>query len=214
MFGVALVCTGLPLPKPAGEYRDDSDFRTPHMRAIKAHRMGTGSAASPLASRPWRKVPVSWALFLGLLLAHSAFAETILGRVVGVSDGDTITVLTREHKKIKVRLASIDAPEKAQPFGERSKQSLSSLCFGKDVRLETEGEDRYGRTVAEVYVGDLDANAFQIERGMAWVFTRYAAKDSPLFLIERIARLQRVGLWLDSNPAPPWEWRKAKMRHE
>ena len=164
----------LPLPEPAGEYRDDPNFSTPDVRAIKSLRIGTGSAASPLASRPWRKMTVIWALLFGL--AHSAFAEVILGRVVGVSDGDTITVLTREHKQIKVRLASIDAPEKAQPFGERSKQSLASLCFDKDVRLATEGRDRYGRTIATVYVEKVDANAQQVSRGLAWVFDRCRTK--------------------------------------
>lgn len=121
------VGAGFPLPKPAGEYRHDPYCGAPNMRAIKSLSMSTGSAASPLASRPWRKLTVIWALLFGL--AHSAFAETILGRVVGVSDGDTITVLTRQHKQIKVRLASIDAPEMAHPFGQRSKESLSGLCF-------------------------------------------------------------------------------------
>jgi endonuclease YncB( thermonuclease family) len=208
------VCAGLALPKPAREHGDNPNFSTPNVRAIKALGMGTGAAASALASRPWRKVSMAWALLFGLLLAHSALAETILGRVVGVSDGDTITVLTRERKQIKVRLASIDAPEKSQPFGERAKKSLSDLCFGKDVRLEAEGEDRYGRIIATVYVGDINANAAQVWRGMAWVFDRYAPKDSPLFVIQGEASKARRGLWRESSSIAPWEWRRQKRSGE
>jgi endonuclease YncB( thermonuclease family) len=84
-----------------------------------------------------------------------------------VSDGDTLIVLTPEKQQIKVRLAEIDAPEKSQAYGQRSKQSLSDLAFGKQARVEKQDRDRYGRVVGKVYVGSLDVNAEQVKRGMA-----------------------------------------------
>jgi endonuclease YncB( thermonuclease family) len=108
-------------------------------------------------------------LLCGLILAVATVvdAETIVGHVVGVSDGDTITVLDAQRVQHKVRLAGIDAPEKAQPFGNRSKESLSELAFNKDVSVETEKLDRYGRSVGKVLVNGHDVNLVQVERGMA-----------------------------------------------
>lgn len=143
---------------------------------------------------------------LPALLPLASLAATLTGQVVGISDGDTITVLVAQQQ-VKVRLADIDAPESKQAFGTRSKQALSDLCFGKDARLETQGKDRYGRTIATVYCSGRDANAHQVREGMAWVFERYAKKDSPLYAEQRAAQLGRRGLWSDPEPVPPWEWR-------
>jgi len=146
-------------------------------------------------------------LFMGaLILAHCAYAETS-GKVIAISDGDTLTVLV-ERQQVKVRLVEIDAPEKAQAFGNRSKQSLSDLCFDKTVKLDDRGKDRYGRTLARVYCDGIDANAEQVRRGMAWVYRKYAPKDSPLFAVEAEAKRARRGLWADAEPVPPWEWRR------
>lgn len=128
------------------------------------------------------------------------------GKVVAVADGDTLTVL-RDREQIKVRLVEIDAPEKAQAFGNRSKQSLSDLCFGKSATLANQGKDRYGRTLARVTCDGIDANAEQVRRGMAWVYRKYAPKDSPHYAAESEARAARRGLWADADPMPPWEWR-------
>ena len=118
-----------------------------------------------------------WKFCLLLVFAQlhwtSAFAEEIIGRIVGVADGDTLTILVNEHEQIKVRLAEIDAPEKAQPFGQRSKQSLSAMCFGKDAVLQKTDTDRYGRTVAKVYCAGVYANAEQIRVGLAWAYRKY-----------------------------------------
>lgn len=146
---------------------------------------------------------------LMLLAFQSAAADTLPGRVVGIADGDTLTVLV-ERQQIKVRLAEIDAPEKAQAFGNRSKQSLSDLCFNKTARLDDKGKDRYGRTVARVYCDGADANTEQVRRGMAWVYERYAPKNSPLYGAQAEARAARRGLWADNEPVPPWEWRRGK----
>lgn len=136
-------------------------------------------------------------------------------KVVGVSDGDTITALCQGNEQVKVRLAEIDAPEKAQPFGAKSKQSLSDLCFGKQARIYPLGRDRYGRTIGRIYCftpgvkTEIDANAEQVRRGLAWVYDRYVT-DPDLYPLQDAARAERRGLWADSAPTPPWEWRKAR----
>ena len=128
--------------------------------------------------------------------------------MVGVTDGDTITVLLSTRQQIKVRLTEIDAPESKQAFGQQSKQSLSDLCFGKTARLVDHGVDRYGRTLARVYCAGTDANREQIKRGMAWVFDRYVT-DRSLYADQDEARAGKRGLWRDAYPIPPWEWRRA-----
>ncbi|WP_328700368.1 thermonuclease family protein [Caenimonas soli] len=110
-------------------------------------------------------------------------------------------------RQLKVRLAQIDAPEKAQPFGQRAKMSLSTLCFGAWASIYTEAQDRYGRTVARVECRGHDANAEQVRRGMAWVYDRYAPRASPLHQVQAEARTARTGLWADKDPVAPWEWR-------
>ena len=129
-------------------------------------------------------------------------------KIVGVSDGDTITALCQSNERLKVRLAEIDAPEKEQPFGQRSKQSLSGLCFGREAVIENRGHDRYGRTIGRVSCDGIDANAEQVRRGLAWVYDRYAT-DPDLYPLQDAARAERRGLWADRAPTPPWEWRKA-----
>lgn len=128
--------------------------------------------------------------------------------VIGISDGDTLTVL-HEQQQIKVRLAEIDAPEKTQAFGARSKQSLSDMCFGKTAEVSPQARDRYGRTVARVRCDGIDANAEQVRRGMAWVYTKYS-HDTAFPLLEQEAKESRRGLWADPAPVPPWEWRHNK----
>lgn len=159
-----------------------------------------------------RLAPIIWAM-LSLSLSHGASADTISGMVVGVSDGDTLTVLSNDAQ-IKVRLSEIDAPEKAQAFGTRSKQSLSDMCFRKEAKVETDGKDRYGRSIGRIYCFTpgvktvVDANAEQVRRGMAWVFDRYVT-DRTLYSLQDDARSARRGLWADQSPTPPWEWRNA-----
>jgi|GEM_PF-3304207 len=104
---------------------------------------------------------------LALLSIQLAYAETISGRVVSIADGDTITVLTPEKDQVRIRLSEIDAPEKSQDFGQASKQSLSNLVLGKDVLVQAEGLDKYGRTVGTVMVGGVDANLQQLAKGLA-----------------------------------------------
>ncbi len=147
-------------------------------------------------------------LILLALLASPAWAD-FTGKVVAVADGDTITVL-RDHVQVKVRLTEIDAPEKKQAFGNRSKESLSAMCFEKTATLADKGKDRYGRTLARVACDGIDANAEQVRRGMAWVYDRYVT-DKGLYAEQADAKAQRRGLWADANPVPPWDFRATKM---
>lgn len=128
-------------------------------------------------------------------------------QVIGVADGDTLTV-RRDSVVVKVRLTEIDAPEKTQPFGNRSRKSLADLCFGKVARLVEAGRDRYGRTLARVYCAGTDANATQIHRGMAWAFIKYLT-DPDIKSAEDGARAAHTGLWSDPAPVAPWDWRAA-----
>lgn len=146
-----------------------------------------------------------------LLAAHIAghAAEVIDGRVVGVSDGDTMTVLAGERRQVKIRLDEVDAPEKAQPFGQVSKRSLSALCFGKSARVTVKKTDRYGRSVAAVSCQGVDAGSHQVRAGMAWAYRQYL-KDKRLLDLEAAARRGRVGLWSDECPIAPWEFRRGE----
>jgi endonuclease YncB( thermonuclease family) len=130
-----------------------------------------------------------------------------VGRVVKVSDGDTVTVLV-ENKQIRVRLDAIDAPELKQAFGSRSQQSLAEMCAAKSVRVIERGLDRYGRTVGWIICDGVDANSEQVRRGMAWVYERYAPRNSPLYGLQGEAHDTRRGLWADPQPVAPWQWRR------
>jgi endonuclease YncB( thermonuclease family) len=145
------------------------------------------------------------------LLPLSAVAEEQIGRVVGVTDGDTLTMLDSRKQQIKVRLAEIDTPESAQPYGTRAKQELSRLVHGKTITVKVQDIDRYGRTVGRVYVNEMDVNAEMVKLGAAWVYRKYAS-DQSLYALEKQAKQKRVGIWNlpEAEQIPPWEWRKTR----
>jgi endonuclease YncB( thermonuclease family) len=147
------------------------------------------------------------------LLAQVAAAEEILGRVVGITDGDTLTLLTEQHAEVRIRLAEIGTPERGQPYGTQARRSLSDLAFGKVVRVVVRDTDRYGRTVGRVYAGQLDVNADMVRRGAAWVYRRYS-DDPALLRIEHEAQAEHRGLWglPEAERMPPWEWRRVGHR--
>ena len=147
-------------------------------------------------------------LTAGLLWGGSAWAQVVSGKVVGVSDGDTITLLTSGNRSVKVRLDGIDAPESRQDFGQRSKQMASDLMFGKQVSVEVRDRDRYGRTVGVVSVGGVDVNRAMVSAGMAWWYRQYAPGNRALELAESDARAAKRGLWSSPSPVPPWEFRR------
>jgi endonuclease YncB( thermonuclease family) len=148
-----------------------------------------------------------------LLLLIAAFAVAslaraeLVGRVVSVSDGDTLTLLV-DKKQVKVRLDAIDAPERGQPYGRHSQESLVELCAKRSARVVERGVDRYGRTVGVIVCDGVEANSEQVRRGMAWVFDRYAPRSSPLYGLQREAQATRRGLWTDPQPIAPWAWRR------
>jgi endonuclease YncB( thermonuclease family) len=133
--------------------------------------------------------------------------------VVGLTDGDTTKVLTANKQLLRVRVAWIDAPESSQAFGQRARQAMSALVFGKDVELRFHTVDRYGRIVAMVFVDGENAGLELIRQGLAWKFDRYLPEASPdiqqsCTATEATARTTRIGLWVDPDPQPPWEYRK------
>lgn len=141
-----------------------------------------------------------------LALPGAAHGGELHGVVVGVTDGDTLTVLVDRHR-IRVRLSDIDAPERGQPYGARARQSLADLCYDRIATVAAAGTDRYGRTLGVVSCEGVVANREQVRRGLAWVYTRYTRRDSPLHAVQREARTRRRGLWQLPEPQPPWEWR-------
>ena len=148
-----------------------------------------------------------------LFLSNIACAKTIEGLVVGVADGDTITVLDQEKITYKIRLQGIDAPEEKQAFGEKSKQSLHDLVHSKQVRIEYDKEDKYGRIVGKVTVDDVDVCLQQLVLGMAWHYKKYqneqSVSDRALYSdTELKSKSLKLGLWSDDTPMPPWEFRK------
>ena len=146
------------------------------------------------------------------LLASPAFSWP--ARCVGVSDGDTITVRADGQSKTRIRLYGIDAPESKQDFGRRAKEHLSGLVFGEVVEIEDMGADRYGRTVAVVRVGDINANEEMLKAGMAWVFTKNCRNKICVRWrdLEAQTRAQRVGLWSQPEPVAPWMWREQRRK--
>lgn len=157
---------------------------------------------------------MNWQLLIVcLLFVQSAYAEVLSGRVVGVADGDTITVLDNTNTQHKIRLNGIDAPEKKQAFGNVSKKSLSDMVFGKQVDVEWNKVDRYGRKVGKVMLNDEDVNLEQIKLGLAWFFRKYQSDLEPADRLayaeaQQEAEEGKLGLWLDQNPVAPWDFRK------
>lgn len=139
-------------------------------------------------------------------------AGTINGRVVQVSDGDTITVLASGNVQVKVRLAGIDAPESGQEFGEKSRQALATVVAGKVVAVSEDGTDRYGRTIGWIRAGETDVNREMVRQGWAWHFTHYN-KDPGIARLQVEAKEARRGLWAAPNPPmAPWDFRALKRQ--
>jgi endonuclease YncB( thermonuclease family) len=158
-----------------------------------------------------RALVVTAVLYASLVgVSHAA---EIVGRVVKVSDGDTITVLDGSKAQHRVRLLGVDAPEKGQDFGEVSRRELAALVAGGEVTVVWHKRDRYGRILGVVYANGIDAGLVQIKRGNAWHYKTYERDQSPnerrLYAnAERDARAARIGLWSQPTQTPPWDWRR------
>jgi endonuclease YncB( thermonuclease family) len=147
-----------------------------------------------------------------LLLPLSAHAETLFGKVVGVTDGDTITVLVAE-RPVKVRLAEIDTPERGQPWASRAMQALSDKVFGELIEVRVLNTDSYGRTVGHVWIGDRNINREMLREGHAWVYRNYL-DDKTMLDDESHAQKNKSGLWSlpEAQRVPPWDWRRDKRK--
>jgi len=151
-------------------------------------------------------------LCLSALLPGLCVGQSFTGKVVGVSDGDTVMVLTSERRPMKVRMHGVDAPESAQPFGQASKRFLSNPAYGKRVVVHVKDKDRYGRSVAILKVAGRDVNLASVRAGMSWWYRRYAPLASDLQAAEEEARVAKRGIWSEPSPTPPWDWRNAARR--
>ncbi|ELX1534625.1 thermonuclease family protein [Escherichia coli] len=137
----------------------------------------------------------------------STLNQEIQGKVIRVLDGDTIEVL-QDKKPVRIRLANIDSPEKKQAFGRWSANQLKALLAAQPVTVTYTQTDRYGRIIGRVFTTNgTDASRFMVQSGAAWVYERYNT-DKSLPALQREAQEQKRGLWADTNPVPPWEWRK------
>ncbi len=153
-----------------------------------------------------------WVSAFVLAASFGVHADVISGKVVRVADGDTITVLDANLQQHKIRLAGIDAPERRQAFGQRSREFLASMVAAQQVDVETEKTDKYGRSVGKVILEGRDVNLAVVAAGLAWHYKEYENEQTPSDRMlyasaEQEARRFRRGLWLDNAPEAPWDWR-------
>ena len=187
-------------PKPANN-KDVSS--TANQRQTNSSTASPGPASSPQNSNRAPQAPPP---------VVDGKSKELVGKIVGVHDGDTVTLLDRNKVQYKIRLSGIDAPELGQDFGRRSKDNLAALIFGKDVLVIHDKLDRYGRVVGKIIFDNIDINLRQVEDGLAWHFKRYeneqSAEDRVTYSeAENRARSAKSGLWVQPNPEPPWERR-------
>lgn len=153
-------------------------------------------------------------LFL-LLTCEFSLAGAISGKIIRVSDGDTVRLRKTSGSEYEIRLYGIDTPEMEQPFGRKSKKHTSSLVLKKRATVTVYDKDRYGRLVGVVKVGKINVNQELVENGFAWHYDKYCKETfcESWKNLEYQARTRQLGLWRDSDPTPPWEWRKKEKQH-
>ncbi len=149
--------------------------------------------------------------FLLISLSGPVFSESFVGKVVGVSDGDTITIL-RDGVGTKVRLYGVDCPEKKQDFGQKAKKFTSEMVFGNNVVVEVRGRDKYGRSIGVVSVDDKFLNEELLRNGLAWWYYHFAKDQMRYKELQDLARKNKVGIWSANHPIPPWEFRKKRVK--
>lgn len=149
------------------------------------------------------------ALFTLILLSSYLLSYELIGKVVKVSDGDTITILTSDKTQHKIRLNDIDAPEKKQAFGNKSKDNLAKYIAGKTVTVKYNKTDKYKRILGTIYYNNTDINLQQVKDGYVWVYKKYS-NNQTYYKAEKLARDKKIGLWVDKNPLEPWEFRKKR----
>lgn len=157
-----------------------------------------------------------WAMTLLMACAPSAAQvpqKEVFGRIVRVTDGDSVTLLSADNTRITIRLAGIDAPESRMPYGHAAQAHLAGLVLNKEVVAVTRKHDRYGRTVATLFIGTKDINLRMVQAGMAWHYKQFeSVLDKSIARkyaqSEQTARFEQQGLWQQPNQQAPWDWRK------
>jgi len=152
-------------------------------------------------------------LLISLVLPSTTLSQDLLtARVIGVADGDSITVLSPINKQVLIRLYGIDCPEIGQAFGMKAEEFTSGLCFGMTIKYRLMGIDRFDRTVATVYLEDgRELNLEILKAGLTWHYERYPKRQDYADAQEE-ARRAGIGLWTDKDPTPPWEWRRERRK--
>lgn len=146
-------------------------------------------------------------LLIYLIFIVNVYGNEIKGKVIHISDGDTIHILTAKKEKYKIRLNDIDSPESKQAFGNKSKENLKKYVYNKNVSVLYNSKDKYGRILGTVYLNNQDINLQQVKDGFAWVYRKYSNNQEYL-KYETIARNSNFGLWADKKPIEPWNFRK------
>ncbi len=152
---------------------------------------------------------MKYIILLILLLSSNLASFELRGKIIHISDGDTVHLLTSKNEKIKIRLNDIDAPEAKQAFGNKSKENIKKFIYQKDVIVEYKKKDQYKRVLGTIYYQNRDINLQQVKDGYAWVYKKYS-KNPTYFKAEQEARSKKIGLWSDRNPIEPWVFRKNK----
>lgn len=153
---------------------------------------------------------------LAMAIAQPSLSNEIIpGLVVGVSDGDTVTLLTQNKQQVKIRVQGIDAPERAQAFGQVARQAMAKTVFQKNVEARCPSTDRYGRKICTIHVNGVDAGLQLLNQGLAWHYKQYEREQPEQDRVayayaEEMARSRRAGLWSDANPQAPWDFRRSK----
>jgi len=146
-------------------------------------------------------------LVLAAFSTHS-LAQALSGQVISVQDGDTLTMMIAGHKR-KVRLTEIDTPERSQPWGDQARQALIGKVLGQTVSIQTASQDRYGRSLGRVYLGQRDINRELVTEGHAWAYRKYLT-DPTFISAEHQAQTQHLGLWSLNGAIAPWDWRRGQ----
>lgn len=150
-------------------------------------------------------------LIIIFIFPFVCYAQTLSGKAVSITDGDTFKLLTKDSTLVRIRLANIDCPERKQPFSAKAKQFTSDAIFGKHIKLNVLKQDRYGRLIAYVFYDTKNLSKELLKAGLAWHYVRYS-DDDLLQTLEDGAKKDKRGLWIEPNAIAPWEWRSNKKK--
>lgn len=211
-----LVCAGLIFAVAQGNHSPESNNLSHKLDEILAENTSITIDENPTQITTTKKPQTTENKSASANRHNSSIKNTnnkqqINCKIIKVSDGDTATCLTSQNEQLRVRLSQIDAPEKAQAFGQASKRALSNLIHNQSVTLMIHNQDRYGRYVSEIYLHDQNINKQMVIIGMAWAYKEYL-KDNEYLSLEQQARTKKLGLWADKKPIYPSDFRKSQRK--